>query len=78
MLEPTFLKSKEAIKAKTTTTNPPQKKSASSKRKNGKPSKKKTSSPKTAKLASKVLRDGSYSKDSKTLAGSVLAQSRGK
>ncbi|MDZ5669871.1 hypothetical protein [Bacillus stercoris] len=48
------------------------------KRKNGKPSKKKTSSPKTAKLASKVLRHGRYSKDSKTLAGSVLAQSRGK
>ncbi|MEC1709852.1 hypothetical protein P9E09_20060 [Bacillus mojavensis] len=49
-----------------------------SKRKNAKPGKSKTSSARTAKLASDILRDGRYSKKSKSLAGSVLAQSRGK
>ena len=48
------------------------------KSKSGKLGKKKTSSPKTAKLASDILRDGRYGKKSKSLAGSVLAQARGK
>ena len=39
---------------------------------------KKQSSSKLAKLASKVLRDGRYSKASKSLAGSVLSQTKKK
>lgn len=36
----------------------------------------KVSSDKTAALASKVLQDGRYGKDAKSLAGSVLSQSK--
>lgn len=39
---------------------------------------KKQTSPKAAKAASKVLRDGRTGKDSKTAAGSALAQAKGK
>ena len=38
------------------------------------PSGKKTTSPRVAKKASKVLRDGRTSKDSKSVAGSALSQ----
>ena len=38
----------------------------------------KTTSPKAAKAASKVLRDGRTSSTSKTAAGSALSQSKGK
>jgi len=43
-----------------------------------KPSEKKVTSKETASKASKILRDGRYSKDAKSVAGSALAQAKGK
>jgi len=43
-----------------------------------KPSEKKVTSKKTASKASKILRDGRYSKAAKSVAGSALSQAKGK
>lgn len=43
-----------------------------------KPSEKKVTSKKVASKASKVLKDGRYSKTAKSIAGSALAQAKGR
>ncbi|WP_191992005.1 hypothetical protein [Bacillus aerolatus] len=43
-----------------------------------KPGSKKITSPRVAKLASEILRDGRYSSKSKSVAAAALAQAKGK